>query len=229
MAHLTSLPTSGAEWPIEAVPFCHLLALAAALAALTVPQKPPGTPSLTPPQHPGNTAALLPSRTHSHLSAEPFLLKPPPRGAFPWSLVLSPFLWHTVTSAVRQPHVTHVADQGDDRRALPGLTCGPCPKSQGHWCLGCSPYPPALPPLCICRLPARVAMASAGPLSLHHMPTALSSPAPAYTAARERARTATPPCASPLRLPHPQVKVGRRRLCTAACTPPPSQSAHFFC
>lgn len=82
-ADLTSLLISGTDWPIKAVSFCHLLALAAAFATLTMPQKPPRTPSLTPARHPDNTTALLPARTLSHMSAEPFLLKPPPHRALP--------------------------------------------------------------------------------------------------------------------------------------------------
>lgn len=103
IAHLTPLLISGAEWPIKAVPFHHLLALTAALATLNAPQKSPGTPPLPPPWHPGNTAALLPARTLSHPSAESFLHKPPPHGAFPQRLCPQPLPLHTVTSTTRQP------------------------------------------------------------------------------------------------------------------------------
>lgn len=68
--------------------------------------------------------------------------------------MLSPFLLHTVTRATRQPHVTHAADQGGNRYAPSGLTCGLCPISQRPLVPGLLSSPPNPAPLPIsgCQL-----------------------------------------------------------------------------
>lgn len=99
---------------------------------------------------------------------------------------MSPVPMTTVATHVPYPAspVAHIT-----RPLVPGLLSSPS-----------SPVP-----LPISRLPAHVAMTSAGPVSLHHRPTALSSPALSHATARPHTPRETPPHAYPV-YPHSRSK-----------------------